>query len=404
MTADACNHPVSGSATRLCRLLLMLVLTPAALAAPVAEVIRVPEDHAILQDAIDAAAPGDVIAITGGLHDGVTIDKALSLVGSASDRPSIRRGIGAGFQEATPSITLSDAGRVVLAGLEIDPAVGGTWSNNPGAIAGSAAELLILHCEIGAYAQPTGYMLSTPAIGGFFGRMLIVDSVVVGGKLHYDGPTPSIYAGDKGGAAVSTWGGTKLTVLDATIQGADADNVVVHGDDWHCGDPGGDSGPAVLGAPELFSSNAVLASGAGATAFVHHAPPWFGPYDEICPLPVPPPLDVASQWEWDASPLAISAGGLVGGQTFSVSFGGLGPLLLLTGPPDLSAPAIGTSGALLLAPGELMIAELDVPAPVTRDVVLGPFEDFQWGQILGLQLYSPATGLTRPAFAAVLPP
>lgn len=395
--------------------LLVLVALLGTAPMTVADVIRVPEDHAVLQDAIDAAAAGDVIAITGGTHNGVKIDKPLTLVGSASQPPLIRRGLPIFYKTAEPCIDLSTEGRVVLAGLVINTYGAASLLNNPVAIAGDAGELLILHCDVDTYAQPWGYTKSTPAIAVWSDHILIVDSQVRGGQHYYSETTTTIQPSDNSGAGLyanSLSASGLCTVLDSEVRGGHGPiaNVVYQSvfSQWHCGDPGGVSGPAVGGAVTLVHGNSVFAAGEAGHAWVYYSGSTpVGMPDEECDLPVAPvfdPADVGNVVELDASTLGLSSGGFVEGQTSVLTLGALENGLLLVGPPDPTAPQVGIAGALYLDGQELSSTPLSLSSPVTRNLTPGPVDPAQWGTVIGLQLYSPATGLTRPVFMAVLAP
>jgi nitrous oxidase accessory protein len=65
--------------------LVMASLVGAGTPVTLAETINVPDDHATIQDAIDASEPGDTIIVEGGFHGPVIIDvEGLTLVGDGA--------------------------------------------------------------------------------------------------------------------------------------------------------------------------------------------------------------------------------------------------------------------------------------------------------------------------------
>ena len=383
----------------------LAIVTLLLLAAPSqAGVIRVPEDHVDLQDAIDAASAGDVIAITGGTHYGVTVDKPLTLVGSASQKPSIEHGFfSPGSTSLTPCIRLSTEGVVTLANLTLHTGFNSSSSVfPPPAVSGSCDELRILHCAISS-TNPTGDGYQAPANGMWADceRMLFVDSSALGCEMYFNLGVSQIASVENAGSGLSTSG--QLTVLDSVLTGADGPFATVHGTNWQCGQPGGSSGSGALAA-SLAHANSTFTSGVAGAASVNYAAPWSDQPDEVCDLPVAAPIVAQSVMEWDASTLALSSGGFVADQTTTVTVGALGNALLLVGPPDVTAPQVGIAGALYLDADQLSITPINAPSQVTRDITPGAFDPEQWGSLVGLQLYSPGTGLTRPVFMAVLPP
>ena len=65
--------------------LLLAMITPsAALAKPGHSVIVVPRDYATIQEAVDAASPGDTIKVQAGEYAGATIGTKVTLTGSSA--------------------------------------------------------------------------------------------------------------------------------------------------------------------------------------------------------------------------------------------------------------------------------------------------------------------------------
>jgi len=138
------------------RTLLALLLTPWLAHTAQAEVLHVPAQFAQLQDAIAAAAPGDVILIQGGTHEDVVIDKPLHLAGHATARPLFTplEWDGSLPFDTTPAVTLAGPGQgaVTLSAIDFGGSTGSVFAtqNTPAIEGGGFAELRLLHCDIQA--------------------------------------------------------------------------------------------------------------------------------------------------------------------------------------------------------------------------------------------------------------
>lgn len=284
---------------------ILLVITAPALSAQ----LQVPQDHASIQGAIDAASAGDVILVNGGDHGPFVIDKPLTLIGSASDRPVLRTYSVMEFQSLPapsfdPPVTLAGPGFgvVTLAGFEI----GGDelfweYQDSAPAIGGGGFDgLRVLHCEVAAPEWSNlGNPFFSPGIDVDVAHLLVRDSSVVGGKAGFNGgywmPTlPS------GGAGILSTGDVDL--FDSHVRGGEGfDNVYDHAvlsGPGVCEDiSDGEGGPGVSTPGVLRVSGSTIEGGPGADVYVDK--------DDVttflCQRPDGAPLDVGQMLALDES-------------------------------------------------------------------------------------------------------
>lgn len=83
---------------------ITLISTVALPASAAAAVLKVPAQHATIQEAVSAASPGDFISVSAGEHCGATIDKPVTLLGhgratimGCEDGPALPNGARIGF-------------------------------------------------------------------------------------------------------------------------------------------------------------------------------------------------------------------------------------------------------------------------------------------------------------------
>ena len=254
-----------------CCVLVLLGLTAASIEAGQ---IHVPGDYVVLQDAIDAALPGDVILIDGGSHPPVVIDTPVYLVGYASNRPLLRPYLAGeappGGQQ--PPVHLSGPGLegVTLSGIDIGGATDGGWffDNVPAITGGGFDELRLLHCDVRApgWDGATGTEpVARPALDVDVSYLLVEDSTVVGGVAVTDffWADPDVPGG---GAGIRCTG--DVAVFDSTVRGGPGLDVTfddgLFAPDGCDGVTGGRGGPGIVTSGKLYRGRSTIQGGPGA--------------------------------------------------------------------------------------------------------------------------------------------
>ncbi len=175
------------------RTLAVLMLAAAfALSAPQAlgQLFIVPSvAYPTIQDAIDAAPEGAEITVFGGTYDPISINKALTITGTATIvADSV---LGPQGQQLIPPISLSgNGGTVVLEGLTVTGTTNGQifGQNVPGIGGGGFDELVLLGCDVEApsWFSLTGLGVGQPGIDVGVPLVRLEDSVVTGGFTDID--------------------------------------------------------------------------------------------------------------------------------------------------------------------------------------------------------------------------
>jgi len=134
-------------------------LTLAALLAPAAAAQAVHTvktdgsgDFLTLQEAVDAAAPGDIVLVFSGFHPNVTVDRGLTLVsmGGAVIGKALE---GPGTEQPALSITgVPAAEHVVLSGFTVF--VGGAGAGSAIEVSNSAGAVWVQDCFVDSYGSP----------------------------------------------------------------------------------------------------------------------------------------------------------------------------------------------------------------------------------------------------------
>jgi hypothetical protein len=393
--------------------LLLAIASTLILASPVhADQILVPQDWADLQVAIDKAAPGDVIVITGGIHAPVVVKKSLTLVGSHASRPFVRvanPGEELSFPDQGPAILLagSGSGVVTLANLDLGGTTDGSYFGVAGeAIAGGGFdELRVMHCTLTAptWFFPTGVGFAPDAVEleADVEHLLLSDSVVVGGEGTYDFPPTQPFDIPVGGAGVDA-PATTVTVVDSTVRGGGGLDMVfniVFYCPSDCDDVDfGEGGPAVT-ALAVHHAGSLLAGGEGAT--VHCASPT-GAMTLICTRASGPAVSGASSVVALPGTL-FGSGDLVTGSYWTLTWSSPSPTVFLVFSPTPMAPLdLGPKGLLFMDPDVMLIEALPGGALQSASFFI-PADATFYGVPLAIQVYDPATGLTRPVFGAFTP-
>ena len=385
----------------------LLTLAPLLCAAQ----LHVPGGFATLQAAIDAASPGDVIVIHGGVHAPVVIDKDLYLVGEAGNRPSIRytqpgEETVAFVQDPAIRLAGSFDGTLTLSCIDIGGTTDGSYFGTPGnAIAGDGfAQLALLHCDVRApeWFFPTGVGFAADAIRLQPGvpNLLVSDSTVIGGEGVYDFPPSGPFDIPRGGDAIHA-PDSAVTVLDSHVAGGPGLDMVFVNALYcpsDCNDVDQGEGGDAVEALAVYHAGSILEGGPGAEVWCSFAVA----NQFLC-------TRASGQTIAGASSVVALPGTLFGsGPMRSASYWTLtwvapspsAYLVLSPFPrPPLAVPGKGLlfmpAGALVLVPvfgSGLQAGSFWIPA----DSALHGFP-------LVMQLYDPVLGLRRPVTSAIVP-
>lgn len=393
--------------TRLVRLTGLALLAVTSTVASAAQ-INVPADYSSLQDAIDAAAPCDVIVIDGGEHPPIKIDKCLWLVGTNSPllRPTTiqedqNEPFGPTFH-SRPVIRLDGAGvgDVSIAGIRIEGTVSQAWFNNlPSCIEGDGFDnLYIVDCELTAPAgfESTGAWEANHGVDVDVGDVVVMDSTITGGSPGSDEPwfMSSIFPGGDGIRATGD-----VTICDSTVRGGDGMiNTVFDGmgfDD--CNDFSAGEGGAGVRTPGTVCTcgGSTITGGAGGQLTL---PPPFG---TLCIRLDGPDYDVGFTCGFNQLMLAPQ-GGLGGGQTLTLTWDSPdAATLLVWGWQPIGPIQVGNEGLLYMDPNAIRL--LPLPAPGLNSGTLSLDDPTLAGLPIVFQMYNPSVGLSRPVIEIIQP-
>jgi len=181
-------------------------------------------DFTTIQEAIDAASPGDLIRVLPGVYPGFDLDKPLSILGlTGAPAPQIKN-----------IVRVTGTGPVCLAGLAlrtlqlndivglavVDDCTLGKWNRSilPAALQiRQCTAVLIGRCNIlGQFGIDAGPTDGGPAVDVQESRVTITDSVMEGGW-----GTDDFESGGDGGAGVRATLGSWVELAGSSVKGGD---------------------------------------------------------------------------------------------------------------------------------------------------------------------------------------
>lgn len=354
---------------------------------------HVPGDFASVQDAIDAAAPGDRIVVHGGTYDSITIDRPLTIVGDPT--PLFVNGDASLGATALAPIRLqgSGAGRVVLC----DVAVGGTvngflFSFQEGGIAGGGFdELSLFGCSVvaPAWVGLTGIAEGAPGIDVTLPALLVADSTVTGSLSTNDDCYGS---GPPGPPGIRAPGATTI-LLDSSITGGGSREICGLG---FC--PGGGAGGAGIETQTVLRANSTVTGGTG--ALYYDSPIFTVPCGQA---PDGPALIVAEEHVLPSG-LTSPSGPPRAGGTWTLAWNpGASATLLVTRERELQPLSLALLGWYFLDSAPTTPWLWGLPEqPGTRSLYV-PAGESSIGLTLTAQLLDLASGLSRPVCVCVRP-
>jgi len=343
-----------------------------------ADVIHVPGDHADLQDAIDAANPGDVIVVHGGTFGSITIDKPLTVLGSP---PPLLEPTSMGSGYLSP-IVLAGAGSgdVVLSQIHTGGvAVGFSHSQTtPGISGGGFDELHVYDCDIHSpeWCCLTGLGPGRPGIAVTVPFVIVERSTVTGSATSID--DTMLVSGWPGPPGIDAPNST-VVVLDSTVHGGASAEFTYPSPQCGGDCPNGNGGTGVV-ADVLYSADTALLGGAAAR--------WRDPIGNPCcssgavgaPFVANTSIPMANALDADGPPRL--------GETFVLHIAGVttraagthpGPIAILRMSEGIDPPvSVPGQGLLFLSGTPLSLGVFpalgDVEVPIPLDMSLLGFE------------------------------
>jgi hypothetical protein len=380
--------------------LLMIFLCSAA---PVsAGTIEVPAGQPTLQAAIDAAAPGDVIRVTGGVWNDLLIDEAVTIVGVAGQEPTLRcttanPGIGGCDEIAAVTLAGPGSGVVELVNVRIEGSVMDGPFCNPyaGIRGGGFDELRVLHStvEAGSWLFVTGLAQGADAIDVSVPRLLIEDSQIQGGAGDDDGSGLFSLQLPLAGRGVVTSG--DLILGDSTVVGGAGITAQIF-DQFFCVPDasfysGGEGGDAVVVAGTLWRSQSTLTGGVGSVVSCVPTGQTAIKSDGVAVVagddrPLPGDLQ--------------GSGPIVQGQLWNLGWTSSSPSSLLVIGFPATPLQVGQKGVLLLDPDLLFLVDIPGAGPISLPLSASSDPAFL-GLTVGFQVYDPVTSkLGNPVFGS----
>jgi len=370
--------------------------------------LLVPDDYPVLQDAIDAASPGDVILIDGGTHGPVVIDKALTLVGTLGVKPMLTTLTApiVAFTDQVPPVTLSGpgVGRVTLTHLVITGVTSelAAFTDNVPAIVGDGFdELFVLHCDVEAprWEDSLDSAQAYPGIDVDIPYTLVGDSTVIGGAPHSDVAFFIPFPFPTAGAAVRSTG--DVAVFDSTLRGgrgfSGTWDVDAFGAPPTCAElDAGYGGVAVQTTGDLFVARSQLEAGEGAKFFAEQDD--FGPW-LVCQQGHGPVLAVSGVVHDLNTSLLMANGPLSPGHDFKLVWDADAPNSVLVHSLQPQVPLVlGAKGLLFANPASLQFINAPGSGVQFLSVAVPAVPGLE-GVTAVIQRYSVSEGLSAPVFA-----
>ncbi|GJM20815.1 MAG: hypothetical protein DHS20C15_07300 [Planctomycetota bacterium] len=381
-----------------------------------------PTDFAALQDAIDAAAPGDTIVIDGGEHEYLRIDKPLTLVGRATNTPFLksRAGgpVGPGIIPQEPALSIEDTeGLVTLIGVRVGGASSAQILANSTTtlMATGPGDLRVLHSTVRALDWLDGSEFA-PANGALFAgfglhTLTVVDSTILGTPHLAEGGLYCYSNLHDGSSALGAFELEQpMVLLDTHVAGGASYDDAFYGDGCHsitsfvptsCDDiTKGLGGTGVASTGEVWMAGSSALGGRGARLF------WTGrdaPAGFPCEKSQGPAFAVAGTLDLDTGAQLHGTGALVEGRLFTLEWQVAANSVLLAGPALVNPQARAGSTPLFVDPDQLRMKPLEGAGAGSLSILVPSLSDEMLGQVMAFQIFTPGVGLSRPLIAAMQP-
>ncbi|GEM_PF-3137941 len=380
--------------------LALLMLVPAE---AVCSQLVVPDNYAKIQDAIDAAAAGDVILVKNSQGQAsnipVIIDKALTIVGEPYLELEVVECGNYPIPFGAVWLAGPGSGTVTLIGLRTEiPGYDCVWPA-PFVAGGGFDALHIYDSDMRpANGGQTGTGYAGHAIDVDVNRVVVVNSTITGGSVRdYDcGGMPGVSAG----TAIRLPGGT-VVALDSTLVGGSGISTCC----TYCSCPpdltgiNGVGGVAVEAAL-LYSAGTSITGGSGAEYLaylggVSGQPPSCGYLADGAAMVVGSSVSLSGDF-------LGSSGPLVQGLSWTLSWDLSSPMNELFWSPNLGAPTQTPWGLTFLDLSFLVDIGPLPPGP-GRVTIQVPNDPFIAGVEVVVQVLGSSSGLSLPVLTAVVP-
>lgn len=356
-----------------------------------AQTVTVPGDYPDPQSAVNAVAPGTTILVDGGSWPPLTIDKALTIIGDGATAHFSPQG------HVAPGIRLlgPGAGSVVLANVSTSAVVSGLsyFRGGDGIAGGGFDELHVLDSSIsaGELCCLSGLGYGDSGIDTSVPLVWIERSTVSGSRTDIDLTPGNSAPGAEPGVRASG----QVVALESHLEGGDNGVYVwFSGGNGECPPPcpAGGGGNAVE-CDTLYTADSGLVHGQGAT--------WVddvtGSFCCRVPSPTAPNANTHVALPGSFAPVASPS---IGGP-FNLTWSTPGPNAWLLFSTTVEAGTRYRFGVWFLGPFSSVPAQA-VSSPGSYSVTV-PNDAALIGVRVGLQLYDPAIGLSRPVSVIALP-